>query len=88
MLDTFLIVNEVEDAEGDRRSQLWTWSGVEGEAPEPLALPGIIDLDNVESIDSIEVGGEPRLVLMSDEGNASEQRPAKYLLLDYAQLAP
>ena len=54
----------------------------------PLTLPGIINLDNVEAIDSVTVGGEQKLIIMSDDGSAKKQRPAKYLLLDYDQLQP
>jgi len=88
VLETFLIVNEVKTAANDYVSQLWSWSGVPGESPLPIALPGIINLDNVESIDSIEFRGESRLLVTSDEGNARKGRPAKYLMLDYEQLKP
>ena len=54
--------------------------------PEPVALPDIINLNNVESIDSIVIGGEPRLLLMSDEGNEKKNRPARYMMLEYDQL--
>ena len=86
VLETFLLVNEVEGADGKNVSQLWTWSGSSEAEPLPLTLPGIINLDNVESIDSVTIGDEPRLIIMSDDGNAKKGRPAKYLLLDYDQL--
>lgn len=86
VLGAFLIVNEIEGHEGNRYSQLWTWSGEPEAAPEPVALPDIINLNNVESIDTITVGGEPRLLIMSDEGNEKKNRPAKYMMLDYGQL--
>lgn len=86
VLGTFLIVNEIEDAEGDKLSQMWTWTGDAGDEPTPLELPGMINLNNVESVDSVTVGGEDRLLIMSDEGDPKKDRPAKYLLLDYAQL--
>ena len=86
VLATFLIVNEIETHDGARISQLWSWSGLPGALPEPVALPDIINLNNVESIDSIEVHGEPRLLIMSDEGNADKNEPAKYMMLDYEQL--
>ena len=86
VLATFLIVNEIETHDGARISQLWSWSGQENAQPEPMALPDIINLNNVESIDSIEVHGQPRLLIMSDEGNADKNEPAKYMMLDYEQL--
>jgi len=83
VLKTYLVVNEVEQPEGGRISQLWKWDGGSDTPPVPLSLPGIIDLDNVESIDSVVIGGERRLLLMSDEGNAKKNRPARYLMLGY-----
>lgn len=88
VLDTFLIVNELEGYEGNRFSQMWRWNGNPAMPPEPIALPDIIDLNNVESIDSITVDGQARLLIMSDEGNADKNEPARYMMLDYGQLAP
>ncbi len=85
-LGAFLIVNEIEGYEGNRHSQLWSWSGDAQDAAQPVALPDIINLNNVESIDSITVGGAPRLLLMSDEGNQKKDRPARYMMLEYGQL--
>jgi len=85
VLDTFIIVNEVETASGDDVSQLWSWSGKPDASASRLNLPGIINLNNVESIDSVELQGQRRLILMSDEGVDGE-RPAKYLVLDYDQI--
>ena len=86
MLGAFLIVNEIEGDDDNKVSQLWTWSGDPAVAAEPIALPEIINLNNVESIDSVMVHGEPRLLIMSDEGDPKKNRPAKYMMLDYGQL--
>lgn len=88
VLDAFLIVNELEGYEGNRFSQMWRWNGNPAVQPEPIALPDIINLNNVESIDSILVEGEARLLIMSDEGNEDKNEPARYMMLDYGQLAP
>lgn len=86
VLDAILIVNEIEGHEGNRYSQLWMWSGDPVDPVEPIALPDIINLNNVESVDSILIDGQPRLLIMSDEGNPKKDRPAKYMILDYGQL--
>ncbi|NHF72094.1 DUF3616 domain-containing protein [Paracoccus xiamenensis] len=88
VLSSFLIVNEIDSHTGDPMSQLWRWSGQRGALPEPVALPEIINLNNVESIDSITIHGEPRLLIMSDEGNPKKNEPARYMLLEYNQLSP
>ncbi len=87
MLDTFLVVNEIRNQEGNNHSQLWSWGGKPDESPQPIELPDIINMNNVEAIDSIMIHGEPYLLLMSDEGDEQKQRPAKYLILDYEQLS-
>ncbi|MFV2029370.1 DUF3616 domain-containing protein [Neisseria sp. S1] len=86
VLDTFMIVNEITGYEDNPYSQLWTWNGNPQSEPEQLALPEIINLNNVESIDSVTINGESRLMIMSDEGNEKKKRPAKYMMLDYNQL--
>lgn len=86
VLQSFVIVNEVDGPNGDPVSQMWSWSGTATEAPGRIRLPNLINLDNVESIDSITVGGEERLLIMSDEGDPEENIPAKYLMLEYADL--
>lgn len=86
VLGSFLIVNEIEGHDDNKYSQLWSWSGSPDAAPEPVALPDIINLNNVESIDSIVLDGEPRLLLMSDDGNEQKNRPARYMMLEYDQL--
>lgn len=87
ILGAFLIVNEISGHEGNLYSQLWSWSGEPDAQPEPVALPEIINLHNVESIDSITVNGESRLLIMSDEGNVKKEKPAKYMLLESGQLS-
>lgn len=87
VLSSFLIVNEIDSHTGDPMSQLWSWSGERGALPEPVALPEIINLNNVESIDSITIQGEPRLLIMSDEGSPKKNEPARYMLLEYDQLS-
>lgn len=86
VLNQFLIVNEIIGSEGKKYSQLWAWSGETTDAPTPVSLPDIISLNNVESLDSVILHGESRLLIMSDEGNAKKQRPAKYMLLNYEHL--
>ncbi|MCP3662919.1 MAG: DUF3616 domain-containing protein [Gammaproteobacteria bacterium] len=86
-LGMFLVVNEIKNQEGNKHSQLWTWGGKTDETAQPLELPHIINMDNVEAIDSIMIHGEPYLLLMSDEGDEKKKRPAKYLILDYEQLS-
>ena len=69
--------------EGDRISQLWLWDGQRDGSVKRLSLPGIINMNNGESIDSVMVDDQPMLLLMSDEGDPDDNRQAQYLMLGY-----
>lgn len=86
VIDAFMLVNEVEDESGRQMPRLWAWSGVPTDRAFELQLPGMVNLDNVESIDSVEVNGQSRLLISSDDGDVDEDRPASYMLLDQDQL--
>ena len=86
VLDTYLLVNEVRNANGVYHPRLWSWSGAPDDVPEEMFLPGLIDLKNVESVNSVTVNGRSRLLITSDDGNVAERRPATYMLLEHDQL--
>jgi hypothetical protein len=44
-------------------------------------------MNNVEGISPVMIDGEPKVLLISDNGDLKRNRPANYLLLDYHQLA-
>ncbi|KPN70738.1 DUF3616 domain-containing protein [Neisseria sp. 83E34] len=86
VLKAFIMTNEVKDDDGSKYSQLWTWSGDPNAPAKPIPLPNLRHMTNVEAIDSIKVNGQPRLILMSDEGDATKKLTAKYMLVDYNDL--
>ena len=86
MLKNYVIANEVKDENGQKFSQLWTWSGNPTDEPQKISLPNLQHITNVEAVDSITVNGKPQMILMGDEGNASQKITAKYMLVDYSQL--
>jgi hypothetical protein len=86
VLKTYVIANEVKDENGQKFSQLWTWSGNSTDEPQKISLPNLQHITNVEAVDSITVNGKPQMILMGDEGNASQKITAKYMLVDYSQL--
>ena len=85
VLKNYVIANEVKDENGQKFSQLWTWSGNPTEEPQKISLPNLQHITNVEAVDSITVNGKPQMILMGDEGNASQKITAKYMLVDYSQ---
>ena len=87
VLKNYVIANEVKDENGQKFSQLWTWSGnPTTDEPQKISLPNLQHITNVEAVDSITVNGKPQMILMGDEGNASQKITAKYMLVDYSQL--
>lgn len=86
VLKTYVIANEVKDENGQKFSQLWTWSGNSTDEPQKISLPNLQHITNVEAVDSITVNGKPQMILMGDEGNASQKITTKYMLVDYSQL--
>ena len=86
-LEGYLLTNEVEVAGKKRQSRVWFWDGVDGHAPETVDLPGMINITNLEGITPVTVAGKPRILIISDDGNAQKKVPAHYLLLDYTHLS-
>ena len=86
VLKNYVIANEVKDENGQKFSQLWTWSGNPIDEPQKISLPNLQHITNVEAVDSITVNGKPQMIVMGDEGNASQKITAKYMLVDYSQL--
>ena len=87
VLKNYVIANEVKDENGQKFSQLWTWSGNPTDEPQKISLPNLQHITNVEAVDSITVNGKPQMILMGDEGNASQKITAKYMLVDYSQFS-
>lgn len=70
------------------RSQfrLWFWSGRPGDAPRRVGVPGLAGFEHAEGVCPAIVDGQPRIVVVSDDGDRKEQRPARFLLLSPEQL--
>lgn len=85
-LDGYLMVNEIENNKGKKTSQLWFWKGEIKKDPQPIDLPQMINLKNVEALAPVIINGEPKLFLLSDDGKYKKKKTAHYMLLEYDQL--
>lgn len=89
-LKGYLLTNEVfskNKMNGDKKySQISFWDGDPQHNPNPITLPSVINMRNIEGITPVMVNGEPRILLISDNGSLKKQRPANYLFLEYHQL--
>jgi hypothetical protein len=65
--------------------RLWFWNGNDA-APRRVELPGLAGFEHAEGISPALVGGQARIIMVSDDGNRQDNRPARYLLISPAQL--
>ena len=86
VLKAYIIANEVKGDTGEKSSTLWKWSGNPKDEPKKINLPNLHHMTNVEAVDSVNINGQQRLLLMADEGDAKKNMTAKYMLVDYNQI--
>lgn len=88
-LKGYLLTNEIysSDESNVKHSQISFWDGSPNHKPNQVILPSVINMNNIEGISPVTIDGEPRILLISDNGNAKRNRSANYLLLEYHQLA-
>lgn len=66
--------------------RLWLWRGQAGDQPRPASVDNLPGFENAEGICPAIVAGAPKIMVVSDDGSRAEGRPARYLLLDIAQI--
>lgn len=66
--------------------RLWFWSGKNQEQPRHISIPGLPGFEHAEGVTAAVIDGKPKIVIVSDDGSREENRPARFLLLDPAQL--
>ena len=85
-LGGLLLVNETTNAKGKIRSRFWFWNGNAADKPREVTIHGMENIKNIEGITSINIGGEPRLLIVSDDGKIHKQKAAHYKVIRYDQL--
>ncbi len=65
---------------------LWFWSGHHGAPARRVTVPGLPDFGHAEGVCPAEIDGVERIVIVSDDGNRKQHKPAHFLLLDPGQL--
>ena len=79
-----LIGGPTSGAEGP--FSLWFWSGEAGAPARRVTVPGLDSLAKAEGICTAVIDGVERIVIVSDDGNRKQRKPAHFLLLEPAQL--
>jgi len=87
-LKGYLLSNEIyiSDSNNVKHSQISFWNGDPNHTPEPIKLPGLVNLNNVEGIAPVTINNQARIMLVSDNGDRRRNRAANYLFLEYHQL--
>ncbi|MBA3057634.1 MAG: DUF3616 domain-containing protein [Gammaproteobacteria bacterium] len=65
---------------------LWFWSGAPAAPARRVTVPGLPGFEHAEGVSAALIDGQPRILIVSDDGSRQEGRYARYLLLDPAQL--
>jgi len=65
---------------------LWFWSGHHGAPARRVTVPGLHGFGKAEGICPAVIDGLERIVIVSDDGNRKQHKPAHFLLLDPGQL--
>ncbi len=84
-LDGHLVISGPVSGEAGQ-FRLWFWKGGVADPARPVDVPGVTDLARAEGVSPAVIDGQPRIVLVSDDGNRKDGRCARYCLLDPAQL--
>ena len=66
--------------------KLWRWSGQPEEPARRLNVPGLPGFEHAEGVCPAVINGQPKIILVSDDGSRKQGRFARFLLLDPAQL--
>ena len=66
--------------------RLWFWSGRVGEGARRVRVGHREDFEHAEGVTPAVIDGQPRIVIVSDDGSRADRRYAHYLLLDPEQL--
>lgn len=84
-LGAYLVVGGPATREGAAFG-LWRWSGEPGAPARRVTVPGLSGFEKAEGVCPAVLGGQARIVIVSDDGKRDAGRFASYLVLDPAQL--
>jgi len=66
--------------------RLWLWSGHPGEPARAAGVEGLAGFEHAEGITPAIIGGQSKIMIVSDDGSRMEGRPAQFLILDPQQI--
>ncbi len=66
--------------------RLWFWRGSPNEPARVVSVEGLPGFEHAEGVSPALIDGQPRILIVSDDGDRAAGRYARYLLLDPADL--
>lgn len=85
VLNAYLVISGPASG-GQVQFKLWRWSGQADEPARRLNVPGLPGFEHAEGVCPAVIDGQPKIILVSDDGSRKQDRFARFLLLDPAQL--
>ena len=82
----YLISGRTTAPAGNGPFRLWFWSGDPNAKPRPVTIDALKTVRRAEAIAPVVVGGEERILLVSDEGNRDEGKASQIALIAYERL--
>lgn len=66
--------------------RLWFWSGQHNAPARAARVEGLAGFEHAEGVTPAIIGGQSKIMIVSDDGNRIEGRPAQFLILDPQQI--
>ncbi|MCI0506299.1 MAG: hypothetical protein L0Z73_09350, partial [Gammaproteobacteria bacterium] len=66
--------------------QLWFWSGKSSDTPQRVKVAGLQGFKHAEGVCPAVIDGQPRIVIVSDDGDRKAKQYAHFLVLRPEQL--
>lgn len=85
VLNAYLVISGPASG-GQVQFKLWRWSGQADEPARRLNVPGLPGFEHAEGVCPAVIDGQPKIILVSDDGSRKQDRFTRFLLLDPAQL--
>jgi hypothetical protein len=84
-LQGYLILSQREGTKKEKSFKLWFWSGDPTEKPRRNKIAGVGDIERAEGVAPVRLDNHAGVMLVSDDGDKSRNRGARYIVIDYSQ---
>ncbi len=84
-MDGYLIISGPVSRESGHFG-LWFWNGAPAAPPRRVTVAGLPGFEHAEGVSAALIDGQPRILIVSDDGSRQDGHYARYVLLDPAQL--